>query len=728
MELSYLFQTLLKRKWIILLSAVLAVLLSAAFVILKGRVYESAAQYSTGFTVQQVSLVNEAFNPYEADTKFENVMEAFNSQRVIWTLAYGLYLHDIENPDYAFTALTEGQKRDLKKLGVSEVRAKEILQEKLDSSTLLTTFNPEELVVEQMLEIYGYDYYDIEKQLSVERIPRTDYIDIVYHSKNPFLSAYVVNKIGEVFIAYYTSLSTTLNTESVEKIANIVDQKKRQVDSITENLRREVASSGGLDPDELNKTSSQTVGALQAKLADEEAAYNKAFYQLQGVNNELSSMAAPTTSKPGTSTESNNAAILRIRSQLRALAPNSSDPKVAAQIRTLQDELQQKTAANSSQPENSPNDQAQQRQLLLSQKSDLEAQLQASDHTVKYLTSQIAKFSNTNSGNNVKISALRNEMELANKEYSDLKAKYSQAEGFKETSGINFRQTLIGQPAVEPLPRHLLLISAIGGFAMLCVSSLVIILLELLDGSVKNASGFISQLGIPLLAPVLRVNLRKRGIQEVMDTGQTGKSAAFLQAIRKLRFMIERSGKKSLVITSTRKSAGKSTIIEALACSFSLANKKVLIIDTNFSNNTLTRRLATGEGGTLEEFSLRDTEGVNVRLFRNVIRQTTIKGVDVIACQGGNYTPEEVLAGGNLLIHLKTLLEHYDFILLEGSDMNEHSDAKELSQYVDGIIAVFAADSTVMQIDKENIQFLSEFGDKFIGGVLNKVEKENIEF
>jgi len=47
---------------------------------------------------------------------------------------------------------------------------------------------------------------------------------------------------------------------------------------------------------------------------------------------------------------------------------------------------------------------------------------------------------------------------------------------------------------------------------------------------------------------------------------------------------------------------------------------------------------------------------------------------------------------------------------------------------VDGIIAVFAADSTVMQIDKENIQFLSEFGDKFIGGVLNKVEKENIEF
>src|ERR1700730_14903402 len=110
MELSYLLQALLKRKWIILASTAIAVFLAALFVILKGKVYESSAQYSTGFTIQQVSLVNEAFNPYEADTKFNNVLEAFNSQKVIGMLSYDLLLHDIQNPSNPYKTLSEGQK------------------------------------------------------------------------------------------------------------------------------------------------------------------------------------------------------------------------------------------------------------------------------------------------------------------------------------------------------------------------------------------------------------------------------------------------------------------------------------------------------------------------------------------------------------------------------------------------------------------------------------------
>jgi Mrp family chromosome partitioning ATPase len=726
MELSYLIQTLLKRKWIILISAVLAVLLSALFVFLKGQVYESAAQYSTGFTIQQVTLVNEAFNPYEAETKFDNVIEAFNSQKVIWSLAYDLFLHDVENPDYAFTVLTDGQKHSRKFNSISVARAKAILQQKLDSSTLLTTFNPDELAVMQMLEVYGYDYYDIEKQLSVDRIPRTDYLNIIYQSRNPYLSAYVVNRIGGIFFDFYTSLSSTLNSESVSKIATIVDQKKRQVDSITEKLRNEVNSSGGFDPNELNQTSAQTVGQLQAKLADEKASYNKAFFQLQGVTNQLANLSTPAapSTHPGVSPEQNNADIVHIKAQLRSLAPNKEDPKVATQIKNLQDELRIKESAVITQPDNQTSEL--QRMNLLSQKSDLEEQVKASSQTINYLTSQIAKYSITDAGSSMKINALRNEIDIATKEYSDLKSKYAQAEGFKETSGINFRQTLIGQPAVVPLPRHLLLISLIGGVSMFFVSSLVIILFELLDGSVKNASGFLSQVGLPLLAPVVKANLRKQHVKDVMDSGQAGRESILLQGIRKLRFMVERSGKGSILVTSTRKSSGKSTIIEALAYSLSLANKRVLIIDTNFSNNSLTRRF--GLAGVLEEFSLRDTEGADMRLFRNLVQPTDIKGVDIVGCKGGNYSPEEILGSGNLLLHLPTLRQHYDFILLEGAAMNDRSDAKELSRYVDGIIAVFAADSTVMQIDKENIHFLGEFGDKFLGGVLNKVQKENLEF
>ena len=74
MELSYLLKSLLRRKWIIIGATLIATLLTALFVMLKNKEYKSTAQYATGFTVPQVSLVNEEFNLYEAYIKFNNVL------------------------------------------------------------------------------------------------------------------------------------------------------------------------------------------------------------------------------------------------------------------------------------------------------------------------------------------------------------------------------------------------------------------------------------------------------------------------------------------------------------------------------------------------------------------------------------------------------------------------------------------------------------------------------
>jgi len=73
------------------------------------------------------------------------------------------------------------------------------------------------------------------------------------------------------------------------------------------------------------------------------------------------------------------------------------------------------------------------------------------------------------------------------------------------------------------------------------------------------------------------------------------------------------------------------------------------------------------------------------------------------------------------------LTAYYDYILLEGAALNEHSDSKELSKYAEGIIAVFSADTTINQLDKESIQFLNGSGDQFLGSLLNKVEEESID-
>jgi Mrp family chromosome partitioning ATPase len=98
-----------------------------------------------------------------------------------------------------------------------------------------------------------------------------------------------------------------------------------------------------------------------------------------------------------------------------------------------------------------------------------------------------------------------------------------------------------------------------------------------------------------------------------------------------------------------------------------------------------------------------------------------------VGCKGGNYTPDEILRKGNLLEQMDVLGLQYDYILLEGASLNDNSDARELSRYAQGIVAVFSADSMINQSDRESIQFLMHENQRFIGCILNKVESDNID-
>jgi polysaccharide biosynthesis transport protein len=113
--------------------------------------------------------------------------------------------------------------------------------------------------------------------------------------------------------------------------------------------------------------------------------------------------------------------------------------------------------------------------------------------------------------------------------------------------------------------------------------------------------------------------------------------------------------------------------------------------------------------------------------FWNITSVTRIPNVDLVGCNEGNYTPNEVLPKNNLLDNLSFVSEHYDYIFIEGAALNNHADSKELSKYVDGIVSVFSSKSVIRQTDKESIQFLKRTGDKYVGAVLNGVETENMD-
>lgn len=453
----------------------LAVIAAFIFVINKQKLYESTAQYSTGFTVQQVSLVNDESDAYKTDIKFNNVLETFTSPKVIGMLSYNLMLHDLTSPETAYRKIDEKKKNSPEYTIVNPERARQILISKVNNLELLTTFSEEEKHLIEYLKIFKYDYISVKKSLFINRIPRTDYLTIVFRSENAMLSAYVVNKLGEEFLRFYNSISSTRTSESVEKISGVVDQKKREVDSITEKLRREKSTQGALNPADLSKSAMETVKELSSKLADEETSKNRIYYQLVSVNRQLSQLG-----NSGSNISGNNFEIVRIKNRIRELSARKDDPQVSEQISRLQEELKEKqTSLNTS--GGSANEVL--RMELQGKKADLEEQLNASEVTVRYLNSEVRKYSsmsNFGAGSDVKIDALRSEVDIATKEYSEIKSKYMEAEGAKETPNINFKQTLVGQPAVLPEPSYFILTLGVSGISMLALSSLLFVLLEIL--------------------------------------------------------------------------------------------------------------------------------------------------------------------------------------------------------------------------------------------------------
>ncbi|HEY1871349.1 MAG TPA: AAA family ATPase, partial [Chitinophagaceae bacterium] len=374
------------------------------------------------------------------------------------------------------------------------------------------------------------------------------------------------------------------------------------------------------------------------------------------------------------------------------------------------------------------------RTTLLQTKTNLEISIDAEKVHIASLQNKINQIQgnvNSQASKSATVQGLSKDADLSDKEYLDLLEKYNDAVDKINASVNNFRQILVGQPAIEPEPSKRFLIVGMAGVAAFICSILIIVFLTYLDSSVKTPAIFSRVVNLRLLSMINFTSLKNKSIAQVVantvapeDIAEKNRDNKFRESLRKLRYEIENSGKKIFLFTSTKKGQGKTTLIQALSYSFSLSRKKVLIIDTNFCNNDLTVQLK----GTpvLEKIIADDVDDNVVEEIQNASVNVHTGMIYVIGCSGGDYTPSEILPAQHLLKHLHKLTSVYDFIFLEGPPLNDFSDSKELTDYVDGVVAIFSAKHIIKQIDKESIKFFKNLNGKFCGSVLNMVQLENL--
>ncbi|MEO1099862.1 MAG: Wzz/FepE/Etk N-terminal domain-containing protein, partial [Bacteroidota bacterium] len=633
MSLITIFTILYRRKWILIgvpiTAAVAAFFLTADY----QRTYRSSAQISTGFTISpEVQLTSERFNLFEVDVKFNNLIETVNSPRVLSLLSYNLLKHDLDNIETPFRRPGEGDQDvalELSKIETSEVTSN--LKNKLDSMKLLNNYVVADKSTLDLLEIYDYDVESLKEVISISRVKNTDYVSIVAYTESPFLSSYMVNTLCSEFLRFNAFTTNARSDESVNIFSKLVSQKKEELDRITEELRVYKSTNSLLNFSAESESKISQISSLESQVQEEQKNARSIRLQLQDVENRI---------KASDNSNVNNTIFTEIVSLKKSisllnqkyLAGGSKDDALLDSLIVLRNR-QQSLIASASQMED-----ADALDKLVETKNQLDVELKISEQNLTALQSQLSQLRRNVGGyasKEARIAELERELNLASEEYRNAQEKYNQSLNVSVAASNSMTQVLFGQPASDPESSKRLIITALSGISTFVICVLIIILLEYVDVSIKSTSNFIKTVGLPLTGSLVALNFKKMGLNDLftIDRSKLDKKAnLFRESLRKIRFLVEQRNKKSFLITSTKSGEGKTTLINSLALALSYSKSKVILVDANFTNNELTRRfkakpslenLLANEKGNLED----------------AISKTDVANVDIIGCEGGNYSP-----------------------------------------------------------------------------------------
>lgn len=734
MELAYLFRAIMRRKWIVLLCVALALAIAFFFTRNLKKNYKSVAQLSTGFTESEIPGTNQSVNYLQSELNFNNAKENITSPKVLSLVSYHLLLHDLQSPE-PFTVLDK-QKNPIT---IDKQATIITLSSHLDSLLMLSPSIPEEKKILNLLDQYNYDIETLGDELKVDRYLKSDYINIEYSSENPNLSAFVVNTLCDEFKRFYGQREKQRTTLSISTLDSLVKQKKLLLDQKQAAKEHYMAAHGVLDANLEGSNKLNQITTFENLLIVEEGLQKSMSYRVKQLDSLIQTARSKglTTISAAIAPQADNSEYLKLRQQYNNLyneyvQKGMNDPEIKKRLDAITQSMKQlNIVENYTGRTTGDESSVLSVDQLMQRKIDAQAQLEESKQKIGSIESKLAQLRGGLTGIAVASAAVQQydkEIQIASAEYTSAKDQLNVALNFNETRPENFKQTLVGQPALKPEPSKRLLIIASAAIGAFLISCFVISILELIDSTIKTPTHFQDLTNLPLIGVVNHVRLKSNQnvLERVanLDEAEKQRDNTFLELLRKLRYEIESSNKKIFLFTSTKPQQGKTTLVQALSYILSLGKKRVLIIDTNFCDNELTKTINASP--ILEKIDL-DGKPFDKEELNDLITKTIVPDVDIIGCQGGDYTPSEILPRNHLLNHLNELKKSYDYIILEGAPLNEFSDTKELLPFVEGLIAVFSSESEFTAADKESIKFLEENRDKFVGAILNKVEDDNLE-
>ncbi|MEO1516289.1 MAG: AAA family ATPase [Bacteroidota bacterium] len=704
--------------------------------------FRATAVISTGIVDVTPDLSKESpwIQKFYVDMGFGNLIEFINSQRNVIFLTYRLLIHDLEqdsvNRQPAFRLLdqeenqleyTEAELRELKELLQKKV---EMLEYTLDDSRM-------ERIFKDVAEAYGYDYETlIEDHLSVSRKGDTDLLHVSFSSEHPDLSAYASNIFCQDFLVNYQYVQQEGEVTSVRFLSDQVQLKKQQVDSLRQALKYYQNQESLADLEGQRE-------AVITQIKEFENTRTEYTQQKQSLAKSIAEVDQYLQENDRKSEGDkavllvNNQNIQNMRKQLDLLNDqwikgDMKDDKLKKRIDLIRKNITEQIEKSA---KNMPDDDDKRLKKrsddLLKQRIDLEIDYNeavAGIESVENALVTLRAKANSFVSDEAYINQLRQELKIAETQHELMFSEYSKEKLNLDNSILPVKLFQHAQIPDKSEPKMKAIISGFSGVVGGTLASVLVFLLAFMDYSLSSPEKFRKFVPLPLVGTFNKINTRKLDFQVLFRDGTKDKNLAyFKESVRNLRYIIENSGSKRFLVTSTKAEEGKTFAIIALAHSLTMKNKKILLVDTNFKNNTLTKMSQTAmQENLLNSKLIGESQMEDEFEPRKINNGLPLENIDIIGNKGSFQSPSEVFAGKDFANFLDRISDNYDYVFLESAALNDYSDTKELVDFSDKVIAIFSAENEIKTADRNSIGFLEALKDKFLGAVLNKTDIKNL--
>ena len=266
------------------------------------------------------------------------------------------------------------------------------------------------------------------------------------------------------------------------------------------------------------------------------------------------------------------------------------------------------------------------------------------------------------------------------------------------------------RPSSPKLIVNILLALAAG----LVIAMMTAVALEQIDEGVREPDQIARHFHVPLLGSV--PDERGNDLIDELSDVKSSISEAYLSIRSNLAFSSDHGVPRSLMVTSTRPSEGKTTSSYALALVLARVGKKVALIDADMRSPSTHKIFGMDNVAGLSNFLAGNDD------WQKLLRPTGVSNLTVMTAGPTPPSAAELLSSDRLIQLIRSLAERFDHVIVDSPPILGLADAPLISRAVEGCIAVVESRGVAVRGVRLALDRLRSVRAHIFGVILTKLD------